>query len=66
MPTTEAVGEKRGGFGFLKRAFQEVKRVGAAIDPDAVADLEKAWSVSAVKLVSFWFGFLLCISTYTL
>lgn len=40
----EKAGSREKG-GFLGRAFQQAKRLGEAIDPDAVAQAEQAWKV---------------------
>lgn len=38
--------KKMGGAGFLWRSFQQAKRLGEAIDPDAMAQVGQAWKVN--------------------
>eukprot|EP00752_Nemacystus_decipiens_P010610 g9448.t1 len=42
--------EVRGAAGFFGRAFQQAKRLGEAIDPEAVAQVEQAWKEVAPDL----------------
>lgn len=44
-PKTPSADKEEGRYGFLGRAFQEAKRVGMAIDPEAVTQAEQAWKV---------------------
>lgn len=44
-PKSPTADKEEGRYGFLGRAFQEAKRLGMAIDPEAVAQAEQAWKV---------------------